>query len=264
VTREGVNEKLPPLLSCNAIAGHAGKVAAGGGLHDSSAALIPYLTFFSDPFVLLSTGTWCISLNPFNHTLLSEHELQQDCLCYLSFEGNPVKASRLFAGYEHEQQVKRLASYYQTDIDRYKKVNVDLGMLKKIRVRSNSTHSADPGSMIAQSIFASRDLSGFNNYDEAYHQLIADLMEQQVRSTNLIIKGSPVARIFVDGGFGNNAVFMHMLADAFPGIGVYAASMAQASALGAALVLHPHWNSKDLPSDLIELKLYAATQKTST
>jgi len=89
-------------------------------------------------------------------------------------------------------------------------------------------------------------------------------MEQQVCSTNLIIQGTPVGRIFVDGGFGSNAVFMHMLADAFAGVEVYAASMPQASALGAALVLHPHWNSKNVPSDLIELKLYSATQKTST
>ena len=264
VKNEGIVEKLPPFLSCNAIAGHAEKVAAGGGLHDSSASLVPYLTFFTEPFVLLSTGTWCISLNPFNHTLLSDHELQQDCLCYLSFEGKAVKASRLFAGYEHEQQVKRLASHYQTHVDRYKRVSVDFEMLKKFSARRSSVYSAQHGAMVAQSMFATRDLSRFNNYDEAYHQLIADLMEQQVRSTNLIIKGSPVARIFVDGGFGSNSIYMHMLADAFPGIEVYAASVPQASALGAALVLHPHWNSKQLPSDLIELKLYTATRKTST
>ena len=36
---------------------------SGIGLHDSSAALIPYLISFTEPFVLISTGTWCISLN---------------------------------------------------------------------------------------------------------------------------------------------------------------------------------------------------------
>jgi sugar (pentulose or hexulose) kinase len=110
VKKEGVLEKLVPIEKCNIIVGHIDKnISVGVGLHDSSSALIPYLTSFNDPFILLSTGTWCISLNPFNHTMLSDYELHEDCLCYLSYEGNPVKASRIFAGYEHEQQVKQLA-----------------------------------------------------------------------------------------------------------------------------------------------------------
>lgn len=73
-------------------------VKVGVGLHDSSAALIPYLANFSSPFVLISTGTWCISLNPFNQTQLTESELKQDCLCYMHYQGKPIKASRIFAG----------------------------------------------------------------------------------------------------------------------------------------------------------------------
>jgi predicted protein tyrosine phosphatase len=37
---------------------------------------------------------------------------------------------------------------------------------------------------------------------------------------------------------------------------VYAASLAQASALGAALGIHRHWNPESLPEDLPELKRY--------
>ena len=62
VSKEGILEKLAPIEKSNAIVGNAGKeVPAGAGLHDSSAALIPYLISFNDPFILLSTGTWCIS-----------------------------------------------------------------------------------------------------------------------------------------------------------------------------------------------------------
>jgi hypothetical protein len=38
---------------------------------------------------------------------------------------------------------------------------------------------------------------------------------------------------------------------------VYAASVAQASAMGAALAVHPYWNKNNLPAGLIELKHYA-------
>jgi hypothetical protein len=50
---------------------------------------------------------------------------------------------------------------------------------------------------------------------------------------------------------------MNLLAAAFPELEVFAASMAQASSLGAALAIHKHWNSKALPGDLIDLKFYA-------
>jgi sugar (pentulose or hexulose) kinase len=66
-----------------------------------------------------------------------------------------------------------------------------------------------------------------------------------------------VNRIFVDGGFSKNAIYMHLLAEAFPEMEVYAASVAQATAVGAALAIHKHWNSKPLPGDIIDLKFYA-------
>ena len=80
----------------------------GTGLHDSSAALIPHLLQEEDPFLLLSTGTWCIALNPFNHAPLTQDQLQNDCLCYLQYTGAPVKASRFFGGHIHEQGVAAL------------------------------------------------------------------------------------------------------------------------------------------------------------
>ncbi|HMC85694.1 MAG TPA: hypothetical protein VKI61_09215, partial [Chitinophagaceae bacterium] len=75
--------------------------------------------------------------------------------------------------------------------------------------------------------------------------------------SNLVLKNCVVKNIFVDGGFGKNSVYMNLLAAAFPGVKVYAASLAQASAMGAALAVHPYWNKNNFPVDLIELKLYA-------
>ena len=108
VFKEGLNKKFSPIINSRAtvtITHHNKKIEVGVGLHDSSVALIPYQAAFIEPFVLISTGTWCISLNPFNHSALTDEELHNDCLCYLSYDGKLVKASRLFAGYEHEQQV---------------------------------------------------------------------------------------------------------------------------------------------------------------
>jgi glycerol kinase len=109
-------------------------------------------------------------------------------------------------------------------------------------------------------VFRKRNLAEFESDTEAYHQLIADLVKLQILSTRLVIQGSVVKRIFVDGGFSNNNIFMHLLANGFPEMEVFAASMAQATALGAALVIHSEWNSKPIPTDLIELRYYSSGQ----
>jgi len=261
VNGEGIDAKFPGIIRCTDIAGYSlGNVPTGAGLHDSSSALIPYLASFQEPFILLSTGTWCISLNPFNHSQLTNNELNQDCLCYLSYEGKPVKASRLFAGYEHEQQVKRLSSYFGKPYDYFTNVACDAEILYSQKPAVKNMSKADEKVMVGQSAFADRNLAEFKNYEEAYHQLITDIISQQIKSTILVLRGTAVKRIFVDGGFSKNAIYMYLLAEAFPSIEVYAASVAQASALGAALAIHPHWNTKNLPADIIDLKLYSVTQ----
>lgn len=256
VSAEGITEKFAPIEDGRHVAATINDVAIGVGLHDSSAALIPYLASFADPFILISTGTWCISLNPFNHSMLTDYELHQDCLCYLSYTGKPVKASRLFAGYEHEQQVKRLAAHFSVAEAHYKLVEADPVLLKKLKVDTGSVNRPGDTAMVGESKFGSRDLGKFSNYQQAYHQLIADIISQQLRSTAIVLKGTPVKRIFVDGGFSQNPIYMHLLAGALPGIQVFAASMPQASALGAAMAIHKHWNSRPLPADIISLKKY--------
>jgi sugar (pentulose or hexulose) kinase len=265
VLQEGIDRKLAPLFpSDKAITvqhqGHS--LAAGVGLHDSSAALIPYLKGFAEPFVLISTGTWCISLNPFNKQPLTAGELQLDCLCYMEYQGRPVKAARLFAGNEHEMQTRRLAYHFNKPIDFYRQVEFNpdtIASLQQLPVPED-VETPTGTATIRQSVFSRRDLSLFSSYEMAYHCLIADIMQLQRLSTQLVIEVTPVKRIFVDGGFGKNPVFMHLLAAAFPHMEVFAASVAQATAVGAALAIHPYWNSRPLPGDLIAMKYYTVTQ----
>lgn len=264
VTAEGIDKKLAPLVPAYETTGvvfNGRTIKAGTGLHDSSAALIPYLSVFKEPFVLISTGTWCISLNPFNDTPLTSDELKKDCLCYMEYHGRPVKASRLFAGHEHELQVKELAAHFNKPVGHYKKVPYNGTLVAALQrsyrfekqVYENSGHLPSSG-------FEKRELAGFKNYEEAYHCLMLDIIQQQLAATQLVITGSSVNRIFVDGGFGNNAVYMHLLALSFPDIEVYAASVAQATAMGAALAIHNEWNTHPVPADMVKLKYYKITE----
>lgn len=259
IAREGIGPKLPAIVPADKVlqtGGHQFKV--GIGLHDSSAALIPYLVNFSEPFILISTGTWCITLNPFNRQPLTADQLKKDCLCYLEYQGKPVKASRLFSGNEHEQQVKRIAAYFNQDTIKYRNMIFDPAVTRRLKQTQKQDNGA--GEFKKESDFAGRDLSGFQDDTEAYHQLMLDLVHLQTASTQLVLKGTAVKRIFVDGGFSKNSIFMHLLAFAFPDVEVFAASMAQATAVGAALAIHREWNTKGVPNDIIELKYYSAKQ----
>ncbi len=204
--------------------------------------MIPYLASFQEPFVLISTGTWCISMNPFSETSLTAAELQMDCLCYMSYEGKAVKSSRLFAGYEHERQTRRLGEHFHKALDYYTTVNFDPALVESLR--------SDP----PKANGAAREPAAYKTYEEAYHRLIMDIMEQQSASTRLVIDGMDIKKIFVDGGFGKNPVYMNLLAASFPGFQVFAATMPQASAIGAALAIHRQWNPRPLPGDIIELR----------
>ena len=112
------------------------------------------------------------------------------------------------------------------------------------------------------SAFAARDLASFSSDTKAYHQFMLDLVVQQKASSSLVI-GKEVKRIFVDGGFSKNSIFMNLLARVFPDVEVFAASMAQATAIGTALSIHKHWNTKSMPNDIIELKYYSTTHDLS-
>lgn len=257
VFQESISEKLAPIYPSNQLMQiniNNKALLCGTGLHDSSAALIPYLANVSEPFILISTGTWCISLNPFNNKTLTVQELQQDCLCYMEYSGKPVKASRLFAGYEHEQQTKRLAAYFNVDKNYYKTVAFNAAIIKTLNEKCVDSNTNEV--MMQQSLFVDRNLEDFIDYEEAYHQLIINLVNQQVVSTNFVLQKNSTKKLFVDGGFSKNPIYMNLLANAYPNIEVYASKIAQATAIGAAMAVHKQWNSYELPTNIIQLKKY--------
>lgn len=222
VVHEGIDQILPPIVSSDGIAGYVKNhsdqnIPVGIGLHDSSAALIPYQKSINHPFVLLSTGTWSITMNPFNQSILTQSELQQDCLCYLSYTGKQIKSSRLFAGHLHDEMTKELVKHFSVESDAY----------KRISLKEDYTEQS---------------------FEHAYIQMIKKLIKQQVESTDLVMT-KEIRDIFVDGGFTKNLVFMKLLAESYAEKNVYAAEVAQASSLGAALIMHPFWNEKSFETD---------------
>jgi sugar (pentulose or hexulose) kinase len=246
VYKEDLNKLLAPIHLHNQtfeIPYRNGKIPAGLGIHDSSSALIPYLKQYKEPFLLLSTGTWGITLNPFAVKSLTTDELQQDCLQFLTYQGKTVKASRKLIGSAHEDFVKRLAAYYKKPLDYYKSVSLDESLLKnkdfsleKIRLNQKQNSQVK---IIDTKVNITLELALYNSYESAYHQLIYELVFEQAQALLLAAEGDTkkFQNLLVDGGFSRNPIFMGLLHKFFPSIKIKAGKSAQGTALGAALVL---------------------------
>jgi len=227
------------------------KISIGIGIHDSSSSLAPYFSSSKGKFLLISTGTWCINMNPFNTEILTAEQLDHDCLCYLSISKKPVKSSRLFLGQIHETAVDRLNEHFKIHADYYKTVKPDKILLELCRTRSARTRFYFDMHPYSRKLKEKLDFFVFKTFDEAYHQLMVELAELTCEAVNLVIPANDdIENIYITGGFSNNHLFRKLISDSYPMKHVYTSEIFNATALGAALVIlgtinpsvHPYLN----------------------
>jgi sugar (pentulose or hexulose) kinase len=215
------------------------KIKAGIGIHDSSSSLAPYFTGNRGKFLLISTGTWCINMNPFNPEKLSVEQLDRDCLCYMSVTQQPVKSSRLFLGNMHETAVRMLNEHFRTTDDFYKNVKFDQDLLTMLSKRYTGDKRAFFDSGPESREFKDRiDLFDFKSFDEGYHQLMSELCDLTTEAIRLILpEKDDIENLYITGGFAKNKIFLKLIARSFPSKKVFTSVINNATALGAALVI---------------------------
>lgn len=214
-------------------------IKVGIGIHDSSASLAPYFTGKRGKFLLASTGTWCINMNPFNSEKLTTMQLDNDCLCYMSVNMEPVKSSRLFLGNMHEAGVKMLNEHFRISGEYYKEVKFDADLIRILRQRYSGDKRVFFNSGPGSREFRDRiDLFEFRSFEEGYHQLMIELSELTYESIRLILaENDETENIYITGGFARNPIFLKLIAKAFPAKKVYTSVIKNSTALGAALVM---------------------------
>lgn len=269
LTQEGMLHLMPEMTSTD----HVEHVMLGNqpllvgpGMHDSSAALIPYLKILKKKFVLISSGTWNINMNPFNDEPLTEAQLAKDCLSYISYQGKKVKSSRVFLGNEYGFWAEKLEKHFQKPEGYHQQIKFDSQILGNLLAYQDSSKHYYPQSMKGTGPWPEDfskhkiDLNQFETFEIAYHQLILDLSYLQKLSLELILVDE-TKDILVSGGFTSNEVFLFCLAGLLPDHTIFSAELARASSLGAAMVLHDHWNDKPIKEELLIFKEYKAPRE---
>ncbi len=217
---------------------HGCNFEAGIGIHDSSASLAPYILTASEPFILISTGTWCINMNPFNKEPLTVEQLNQDCLCFLGVHGKPVKSSRFFLGRIHDLNVERLEEHFFTGESAYKSVNPGSDAIREL------WESGEEGQVFFRNeipeglVDLGVDCGQFGFFEEAYSRMMVDLSRQVVQAIGLIRAANDTSlHLYITGGFARNPIFRTVISLAFPDKQVFTSEVDNASSLGAALVM---------------------------
>ena len=237
VYKEEIYKILPPIVSTETslnINYNGKRIKIGTGIHDSSSALLPYVRSVKKPFVLVSTGTWSIALNPFVDTPLTKDDVELDCINYMRINGKPVKSSRLFLGNEYKIQIKRLTEKFGVDKDYHKTVKFNYDVYFEI---IKDFHYAFRWESFWHHTMPDKTKFYYSNFDHAYHHLMIELVQLQVESIKRISKTQDIDRLYVDGGFTDNDLYIKLLSHYLRGMKLRTTKASLGSALGAAIAI---------------------------
>jgi len=213
------------------------EIAIGSGLHDSSSSIIPLLKKnHGNEFILLSTGTWVIAMNPFSKETLTQHQLTNNCLCFMTPEKQQVKSSMQFLGQIHEVYLEALSTYFKVDIDTHLSLKLDSDLCAKIASDSLRVFLAEG----IDTDFEAKEflLHKFENYESAYYQLVFEISKKVINAIDLILdENSNLKDIYISGGFNRNEIFVQFLSLLKPNITIRIPAIKNESALGAALLM---------------------------
>ncbi|MTB50354.1 FGGY-family carbohydrate kinase [Lewinella sp. W8] len=247
VYAEGLDKLFPKTVPADTtITGefYGKRVTVGVGIHDSSAALLPYLKTADEPFMLLSTGTWSVALNPFISGKLEARDMAAGCINYLRPDGQPVRAARLFLGEEYKRQTRKLADHFGDEAPAPDRVFFNTQVFRRLK---NDFSPWFGWEVLSGGTSPSLNLPPETSYVEAYHHLMMELATLQAASIRAAIGEEQIGKLFIDGGFSDNEVFVNLLAHDFRGMKIRTTDASLGSALGAAISIA----EGDLPDDFL-------------
>ncbi|MFL1011721.1 FGGY-family carbohydrate kinase [Flavisericum labens] len=235
IYKEELHKILPTIVSTETSINmnyNGKRIKIGVGIHDSSSALLPYVRSVKKKFVLVSTGTWSITLNPFTDHPIVEDTDAEDSINYMRINGKPVKATRLFLGNEYKIQVSKLGEHFGVDEDYHRHVKFNYEVYSEIMHDFKHMFKWES---ISDPDMPSETKITYNKFEHAYHQLMTELVLLQIKSIKDVVGGDKIKRLYVDGGFSDNDLFVKLLSHHFRNMKLRTTDSSLGSALGAAI-----------------------------
>lgn len=237
VYKEGINKILPRIVSTETSINmnyNGKRIKIGVGIHDSSSALLPYVRSVRKKFILVSTGTWSITMNPFSEEALKDSDIDKKCINYMRINGKAVKASSLFLGNEYKEQVKMLSEHFQVSNEYHKTIRFHHDIY--LEILENFQYMFKWASIVDRNMPTETKIP-YDNYEHAYHQLMVELVLLQVECINTVSGKDNIEKLYIDGGFTDNEVYIQLISHYLRNMKLSTTDSSLGSALGAALCI---------------------------
>jgi hypothetical protein len=214
-------------------------------IHDSNSSLLPHFAKKGETgFLLNSTGTWCVSMNPVEKYGFAPDELGKVVFFNISAFGKPVKTAIFQGGQEFETWSKVLADIHKRedlppyDEELYRRV------LREKRIFLTPELTAGSGQFPfskprvvedGRDYYYGKELPPcFQNYETGFAALRISLVMQSLTAFERIGL-LPGEEVFTEGGFRKNEAYNILLSSALKDNRVSLSDIAEASAFGAAM-----------------------------
>jgi sugar (pentulose or hexulose) kinase len=220
------------------------------GIHDSNSSLLPHFTKKGETgFILNSTGTWCVLMNPVKQYGFAPDELGKVVFFNISAFRGPVKTAIFLGGQEFETWSKILMALHKRgdlppyDEGRYLSIleKKDCFLLPELTAGTGQFPRSRPRIVEAGREYHFEDISRgqalppcFKDYDTGFAVLRISLVMQTL--TALERTGlAPGVEVFTEGGFRQNKAYNALVSASLPDNRVFLTDIAEATALGAAM-----------------------------
>ena len=139
-----------------------------------------------------------------------------------------------FLGNEYKIQTKKLDKHFGVSKDYHRSVKFDYDTFFEIIQDfefmfkwEGLTHNEMP----------TETSISYHKYEHAYHQLMIELVFMQIKSIKKIIGDDKIKRIYIDGGFGDNDLYVNLLSHYFRDKTLRTTEASLGSAIGAAIAI---------------------------
>ena len=231
------------------------------GIHDSNASLLPHFAKKGrQGFVLNSTGTWCVIMNPVSTYGFKKDELGKVVFFNQSAFGSPVKTAIFLGGYEFEtwsailQELHHCKDLPPYRAELYREIlrQKEAFLLPELTAGSGQFPQSKPRVIEGGVEYPYRDILTrkaippcFSDFERGIAVLRISLVMQTLTALERagLQKGQEV---FTEGGFRKNEAYNVMLSSALADNPLALTDIAEATAFGAAMTAKMALTGKSL------------------
>ncbi|MDR2079023.1 MAG: carbohydrate kinase, partial [Treponema sp.] len=220
------------------------------GIHDSNSSLLPHFAKKGETgFLLNSTGTWCVTMNPVKEYGFAPEEMGKVVFFNISAFGKPVKTAIFLGGQEFDIWSKTLMKVHSRedfppyDAELYRSVlgGKKLFLLPELTPGTGQFPESRARIVENGKEYSFGDISSglrvppcFGNYEKSFAALRISLVMQSLTAFERtgLDRG---CEVYTEGGFRQNEAYNALVSAALPDNRVFLTGIAEATALGAAM-----------------------------